>query len=289
MVAFRSNKAFYLLLFLLFLSLPALAFAARGDRMQPYVSWLPPDMSQGKVYPLVVFSHGYGGCARQSTFLTKALAAHGYIVVAPNHADARCDLGVRRILGFRRPDVPFREPQNWKPSTYANRRDDVVNAVDAVLADAKIGPHVDRDRMALSGHSLGGYTSLGLSGAWPEWRDKRFKAVLALSPFADPYIVQKTLRNIGVPVMYQGGTEDNGVTPSLKQEGGGGYAQTPAPKFFVNFNGAGHFDFSNRGGKFHDVIVEYSLAFLDHYLKGTEEPLLSAHPGPQVFEYRKDF
>src|SRR5262245_37468056 len=36
-------------------------------------------------FPLVVFSHGYGGHRRQSTFLCTHLASHGYVVVAPDH------------------------------------------------------------------------------------------------------------------------------------------------------------------------------------------------------------
>lgn len=47
-------------------------------------------------HPLVVFSHGFNGCNTQSTFLTEALAANGYFVVAPNHADAKLDDGLAR-------------------------------------------------------------------------------------------------------------------------------------------------------------------------------------------------
>src|SRR5262249_61965308 len=36
-------------------------------------------------YPLVLFSHGFGGHRRQSTFLTTHLASHGYVVAAPDH------------------------------------------------------------------------------------------------------------------------------------------------------------------------------------------------------------
>src|SRR5690606_33792011 len=36
-------------------------------------------------FPLVAFSHGYGGVRYQSTFLTEHLASHGFVVVAPDH------------------------------------------------------------------------------------------------------------------------------------------------------------------------------------------------------------
>ena len=36
-------------------------------------------------YPVVFFSHGSGGIRMQSTYLTVALASHGYVVVSPDH------------------------------------------------------------------------------------------------------------------------------------------------------------------------------------------------------------
>lgn len=39
------------------------------------VVWAPSSAGTGR-HPVVIFSYGFGGCARQSTFLMKALAAH---------------------------------------------------------------------------------------------------------------------------------------------------------------------------------------------------------------------
>src|SRR5262245_6953359 len=65
---------------------------AAGDTLQiaglSVAVWRPP-APRGAV-PLILFSHGFGGCATQSTFLTGALADAGYLIIAPNHADARC-------------------------------------------------------------------------------------------------------------------------------------------------------------------------------------------------------
>src|SRR5690349_12252139 len=40
--------------------------------------------------PVIVFSHGFLGCATQSRFLMQAFADAGYKVFAPNHRDAMC-------------------------------------------------------------------------------------------------------------------------------------------------------------------------------------------------------
>src|SRR5580693_8599008 len=49
--------------------------------------WAPEGSAGTAPAPLVVFSHGFHGCATQSRFLMQALAADGYLVVAPNHRD----------------------------------------------------------------------------------------------------------------------------------------------------------------------------------------------------------
>lgn len=41
--------------------------------------------------------------------------------------------------------------------------------------------------MGLAGHSLGGYTVLGVGGGWPSWRLSGLKAILAMAPYALPF------------------------------------------------------------------------------------------------------
>jgi predicted dienelactone hydrolase len=225
--------------------------------------------------PLVLFSHGFHGNANQSTFLMQGLAAAGYLVLAPNHRDA---LALGNLPTSMRPDEKFGRPETWTDQTYADREHDVQDVWRAALADASL--HVDRHRVALSGHSLGGYTALGLAGAWPSWRspDLSVRAVLALSPYCQPFITHGTLSGVRVPVMYQGGTRDVGITPALKGPQGA-YALTPDPKIFVEMEGAGHFSFSNLRHDQADVqalMVRYSVAFLDHHVMGAPlDPILT--------------
>ena len=42
----------------------------------------------GAPYPLIVFSHGLGGCGYQSVFYVENLARAGYVVAAMDHKDA---------------------------------------------------------------------------------------------------------------------------------------------------------------------------------------------------------
>jgi pimeloyl-ACP methyl ester carboxylesterase len=92
--------------------------------------------------------------------------------------------------------------------------------------------------------------------------------VLALSPYIEPYLGKSTLSGIAVPVMYQGGTLDIGITPAVSRAGGG-YDSSPAPKYFVEFRGAGHLVWTDLGpAAAHAAIIAYSRAFFDRYLEG---------------------
>jgi predicted dienelactone hydrolase len=231
-------------------------------------AWIPSHDTPGP-WPIIIFSHGFHGCNTQSIFLMEALAGAGYAVFAPNHRDVACG-NIRKW--FTRPEAPFQDPRNWTDATFADRAEDIEKLLNALSADARYNsPPFDWQHVGLVGHSLGGYTVLELGGAWRRWKDPRVKVVLALSPYAAPFIWRKTLSGIDAPVMYQGGTRDYGITPFVNK-GGGAYDQTPAPKYFVDFDGAGHFAWTNLRGTYHAAIVEYSVAFLDRYLRGKPFP-----------------
>jgi predicted dienelactone hydrolase len=246
--------------------------------------WHPRESSARQ--PVLLFSHGFGGCGAQSTFLMKALAEHGYWVFAPDHEDARC----RRSGSARsQPEEPFRDPANWSDRTYADRRDDLMAIRAALTRSPAYATHLDFDRLGLIGHSLGGYTVVGLAGGWASWKMPGVKAVLALSPYVQPYIEHHTLGGLTAPIMYQGGTLDIGITPWVRRAGGA-YDASPAPKYFVDFTGAGHLAWTDLQPRYQAEITDYAIAFLDHYLRGTPAPglLTTAQPGVRELRYRSE-
>jgi dienelactone hydrolase len=236
--------------------------------------------------PVVLFSHGFHGCSTQSSYLMEAFAGEGYIVFAPNHADATCNGGDANPSDP--PEEPFDRPERWSEATYRDRGDDLVRLRDAVAVDPRYAGRVDLSRLGLVGHSLGGYTVLGLSGAWPAWRISGIRAVLALSPYELPYEEFETLDGLAPPVMYQGGTLDLGVTPFLVRSGGG-YDQSASPKYLVSFHLVGHFGWTDAADFFaHPEIGDYSLAFLARWVLGEPPAEILEDPAPGVAILRSD-
>ncbi len=230
-------------------------------------------------YPLIVFSHGWGGCGTQSIFLTEELARAGYLVAAPDHRDASCSVDGPRLPRLHLPQIPFSTAGHWRDSTYRDRHADLEKTLDWMLASDDFRGAIDPARIGAMGHSLGGYSVLGLAGAWDSWKDPRIAAVLALAPYVKPLLLKDRLGSIHVPVMFQSAPFDLGITPSLRGPNGA-FAQSSEPKYYVELRGGNHFEWTNAVCFGHTriedclqkranprLIVNYSVAFFDSYLK----------------------
>jgi len=101
-------------------------------------------------YPLVVFSHGYGGYRDQSTFLTAHLATWGFVVAAPDHESS----DLTEVLGG---------PTGTRSTTDV---DDLLARVDASVSSPFHG-HVDTELVGAVGHSAGGAAVEALAAADP--------------------------------------------------------------------------------------------------------------------------
>jgi dienelactone hydrolase len=267
-------------------------FAARVARDAP-----PADCPR---VPLILFSHGWGGCARQSIFLTEELARAGYVVAAPDHADAACAIDSDEVnLGRMRIDRSFFDPASWNERSEIGRLHDLRAAIARVAADPQLARVADTSRIGAVGHSLGGYAALGMAGGWPAWKTPAVRAVLALSPYALPFMAKGSLGRLQLPVMYQGAALDFGMTTSLEGPQGA-YAATAPPKYFVKLDGGTHFEWTNLlcGGTPDGptclkarpnaaLIVRYGTAFFDRHLKGKPGELLDA-PGRGLSAYRSE-
>jgi predicted dienelactone hydrolase len=98
-------------------------------------------------HPLLVLSHGFRGNWSNQAWLASALARQGYIVAAVNHP------------GTTTHDrSPKAAAQLWQ------RPVDISRVIDAVTAHPEQFGAVSKERIAVAGHSLGGWTVLEIAG-----------------------------------------------------------------------------------------------------------------------------
>ena len=213
------------------------------------------------IYPLVIFSHGMSDCPSNNDEIQSRLADAGYSVVAPKHEDC--------FSGSTTPDVPWADPENWTDQTNRDRRDDIHAVLDALPFSSYAQYVQDFGQIGCMGYSMGGYTCMGLAGAWGSWTRSEIRAVAALSPWHRPYLVQLRVDHMtNDQTLYQGGTRDIAITPQLIASGGT-YDQTSPAKYVQIFNQAGHFSWRDGvlGQAFHDEMAYYINSFFDAYLQ----------------------
>ncbi len=120
-------------------------------------------MLEGR-HPLVLWSHGRFATGANYALLGEALAARGFVVVAPEHrGDALGDW----LTGQSVDDA----------TNETNRIGDAHFVLDSVLAGtgplAWLTPFVDSDRVAAAGHSYGGFTALSVGSGATKHRSVR--------------------------------------------------------------------------------------------------------------------
>lgn len=187
-------------------------------------------------YPLVVLSHGFSGNPEWYRTLAEHLASHGYVVLAPEHAESDWATDV----------VP----------SSISRPADITATID-FAEDGPLAAFIDTERVAVVGHSYGGYTALASAGAqfdliglaercetvedefvagyfcapflqqqdvladglgidvpdvglWPAMGDERVDAIAAIA--GDAYLFgSQGLASVTVPTLALGGTLDTGT------------------------------------------------------------------------------
>ncbi len=283
--------------------------------------------------PIVIFSHGAGGNSGAFPDLCAHWASHGYVVVNPTHSDS---VRLRRQQGERLvPEGGSVAQQIVQRVNLLDRRDDIrlildsLPQIEAELAEANPAGtsspggrvRLDRERIAMAGHSAGAMTTQALAGvafygraggeAGLRFAEPRLKAFLVISGqgLARPAFRKESWNTIRAPMLVIAGSEDRSPVSDETPEGRKDpylYAP-PGDKYLVFIEGATHGSYAGKRvtrlsgekapdniGYITDVTAFSTLAFLDAYLKDDKEArrylqsdALTRYPGGKTEYQRK--
>lgn len=198
-------------------------------------------------FPLVIISHGSGSSKQVFRTLAEYLAQNGFIVCMPEH--------------------PFNNRNdNTHADTIENLNDrprHISESIHWILSNSKWKHSIQKNHVAIIGHSIGGYTALALAGGIPHTKhqiqhdphtkithaqqidvkpDQRIKAVVLLAPATGWFKSPGALRQVKVPILMLSGEKDT-ITPLFHAEIVKGGITNHAQVTHRVVENAGHFSF----------------------------------------------
>ncbi len=248
-----------------------------------------PLAAENAPFPVLLFSHGWGGFRAQNTFQMEELASHGYIVIAFDHT-----YGAVGVV-FPDGEVAFNDPnalpgderdallvQQWAQDMRYALSLLTDTAPDSPLATLQ--PYADLERVGALGHSTGGGAVILFCQMEP-----RCKAALGMDPYLSPLPLSNLEAGFDAPYMAMfsqawPSEKNDRLFVDLR-------AHHPARLYEIRLQGTAHYDFTDlpaasplapyiglkgplNGQRVQHIVRTYSTAFFDNTLKGVPSPLL---------------
>lgn len=283
--------------------LPAILLDQVGLAETHTYAGLPVSSSQ-PTYPVILYSHGWGGTRNINQDQIEALASQGYIVVSADHTYGALATMFEDGPVYHNPDalpndLPDEEEDiagNKLIGTYAADLRFMLDQLEALNSgdDTPVGGRMDLERIGLFGHSTGGGAVM-LACA----EDPRCDAVLGQDTWITPLGEDFAAAGLDQPAMLIN-SETWGLErtrPRLETF----YDALRGEKYWAIIAGSSHYDFVMvplfsplatplgmkgpiRGERMVEINHAYLVAFFDRHLKGEAAPLLegSGSPFPEV-------
>ncbi len=229
-------------------------------------------------WPVLLYSHGYGGSPLDGSYLHAliAFASWGYVTVAPFHGDLRYSVFGPDSAGF----VAKRHVPIWSEfvAMQAIRPLSLSAGLDLLLARPEWQGRIDAGRVGGFGISQGGETLMLLGGAQLNYdiltfatkrvtQDTRVRAAVGYVPYFGIESVpafgsgQAGAQGVSLPYLALSGTLDPIAPPDVVRAG---LDRMTGPRGHVLLNGRGH-DLDPGSGA---DIITWSLGFLAAWVNG---------------------
>jgi dienelactone hydrolase len=199
-------------------------------------------------YPLILFSHPSLFHRRTATFLCTHLSSHGYLVAALDHSEV-----IVKEFGPQKQETSEQRNARWQ-AVLDSRVPDAQFLLNHILATQPAGDaKVDLNRIAIVGHSLGGFTALAMPDS-----ELRIRSVVALAPGGAsnprPGILPARLNfawGRDVPTLYLVAENDVSLPLSGMYDL---FERTPATKRMVILRRADHAHFMDNVEELHEWV-----------------------------------
>jgi len=237
--------------------------ASRGKDLDIRVYYPKSSGPSSDRFPLLIFSHGLGGSRAVGPALLGYWASHGYVVIAPTHADSVQERQKRGApVSFQSGLAEFASD----PAARIGRAQDDSFIIGSLAGIERQIPdlqgRIDSERIGMGGHSAGAMTAVMLGGAQldmpangpggPETesrRDDRIDCILVLSgQGVGGAIDTHTWERIHIPMLVMTGSLDSSSrTRQTAQSRQDPYTYAPpGDKYLLFIAGAAHMSFTGK-------------------------------------------
>ncbi len=247
----------------------------------------------GGSFPVIIFSHGYGGSKNTYASLTRFWAEHGYVTLQPTHNDSielkRQRGGTGIGMGFAHVGQDINDPLQW-----TNRTRDVSFLIDSLGEIERDVPPVagklDKSRIGAGGHSFGALTTILIGGAKvtpaggskPEsFADPRVRALVVMSGSGPGQmgLDNHSWDSVTLPMIVMTGTRDLGLGMQGAEWRKKPYELSKGnDRYFLLIDGGTHMTFTGMPAQagfqpkiLFETVKASSLAFWDAYLKDSAQ------------------
>jgi dienelactone hydrolase len=250
-------------------------------------------------YPVLIYSHGWGGMRTNTLNQIEQLVSNGYIVIAPDHTYA----AVATV--FEDGEVYYKEPEAM-PDPAVVTESEVVEAKTNLLATisgdlvhvlteleqgeagafGEVADAIDLNRIGLYGHSEGGAAAIKVC-----LENEQCGAVLAMDPMVEALTERDLQLTMTRPALYMRSEEWLDSTNEALLRGIA--ARGEAVTYLVGIEGAWHNDFLMTplltpfasqfgisgpipGGRMIQIVNNYLRGFFDVFLLETGSAALDS-------------